>query len=112
VPNAPAHLGSIRGAVPIFGRTLMAMSRLSLEGPRYDRYDSVADPPQGRTDGAAIWDLVLSGEAERLGVHYALGIYNLGDYRYSTPLSREYRATQKSMVQNGRTILASTEISF
>lgn len=112
VPNAPAHLASVRGAVPILGRTLMAMSRLSIEGPRYDRYDSVADPPQGRTNGAAIWDLVLSGEAERLGVHYAVGLYNVADYRYTAPLSREYRATQRTIVQNGRTILASTEISF
>ncbi|MEO6420697.1 MAG: TonB-dependent receptor, partial [Polyangiaceae bacterium] len=112
VPNAPEHLGSIRGAVPILGRTLMAMSRLSIEGPRYNRYDAVGDPPQGRTDGAAIWDLVLSGEAERLGVHYALGVYNLADYRYTVPLSREYSATQNTIVQSGRTVLASTEISF
>ena len=55
---------------------------------------------------------MLSGEAERLGVHYTLGVYNLGDYRYTAPLSREYRGSQTTLVQNGRTILASTEISF
>jgi hypothetical protein len=80
-------------------------TRLTLEGPRHDRNESIDDDPQGRTDPAVIWDLVLSGEEERWGLHYALGVYNAADYRYALPLSSEF--TSLTMPQDGRTILAS-----
>jgi len=110
VPNAPEHLGSIRAAAPILGRTLMAMTRLSVEGPRWDRNDEASDPPQRRTDPAAVWDVVLSGEAERLHVRYALGLYNATDYRYVVPVSREFRGT--TALQAGRTVLLTAQVSF
>jgi len=110
VPNAPEHLGSIRAAAPIIGRSLVAMTRLSAEGPRWDRNDQVTDPPQRRTDPAAVWDFVLSGEAEKLRLRYALGLYNAMDYRYVAPISREFRST--TALQAGRTVLASAQVSF
>jgi outer membrane receptor for ferrienterochelin and colicin len=110
VPNSPLHLGSVKGAVPIIGRTLMGMTRLSVEGPRPDGNFHEGDPPQRDTEVGVIWDLVLSGEIERLGVRYALGAYNVADHRYDAVPSVEFR--QRTIVQNGRTFLASLSASF
>ena len=110
VPNSPEHLGSIKGAAPIVGSLLTAMTRLSFQGPRWDKYDQASDPPQSQTNSAVIWDMVLSGQAERYGLRYALGVYNAMDYRYSVPVSREF--LQDTIVQNGRTFLLSTQVSF
>jgi outer membrane receptor for ferrienterochelin and colicin len=111
VPNSPEHLGSIKAAAPIVRPFLMAMTRLSVQGPRFDKFDQANDTsPQNQTPGAVIWDVVLSGQTERYGVHYALGLYNAMDYRYSVPVSREF--LQESIVQNGRTVLLSSEVSF
>jgi len=110
VPNAPEHLASIRGAVPILSHALLASTRISIEGPRFDRNDQASDPPQGTTAPAAIWDFVLSGEEQRWGMRYAFGLYNAFDWRYAVPVSREF--TQTSIVQNGRTFLASASVAF
>ncbi|MFO0678014.1 MAG: TonB-dependent receptor [Polyangiaceae bacterium] len=111
VPNSPEHMASVRGAVPIVARLVVLSTRVSFEGPRWDRYDRVSDvEAQQRTDPGVNWDLVLSGEAERLRVRYNLGLYNLMDYRYATPVSREFR--QRSIVQAGRTVLATVQLSF
>lgn len=110
VPNSPDVLASVKGAVPIIGRSLMGMTRLTFEGPRPDRNFRSTDPPQGTTDPGVVWDLVLSGEAERLGVRYNLGIYNLMDWKYDTVPSGEFR--QRTVIQNGRTALASITVSF
>jgi hypothetical protein len=110
VPNSPVQLASLKGAVPILGRTLMGMTRVSVEGPRPDRNFRETDPPQGTTDTGVIWDLVLSGEAEKLRVKYALGAYNVADWRYDAVPSGEFR--QRTIVQSGRTFLASVSVSF
>jgi len=41
---------------------------------------------------------------------YALGLYNVFDWRYSLPVSPEFR--QDMIVQNGRTLLASASVTF
>ncbi len=119
VPNSPLLLGAIKGAVPILGRTLMLMSRLTFEGAREDNsfaaYDRSTSPPeplpaQGSTNPGLVWDLVFSGEAERLGVRWAVGAYNLMDWKYEAVPSSEF--TQRTIVQNGRTFLASVTASF
>ena len=68
VPNAPEHLASRSAAArPFLGlRLLLAMTRVSFTGARYDRNDTAGTvaaptPPQQKTDPAVIWDLVLSG---------------------------------------------------
>jgi outer membrane receptor protein involved in Fe transport len=47
---------------------------------------------------------MVTGEADRYNVTYGLGLYNIGDYRYSAPVSGEFR--QRSVTQNGRTLMA------
>ncbi|MEP7048838.1 MAG: TonB-dependent receptor [Pseudomonadota bacterium] len=110
VENAPVQLASLKAVIPILNRALNAGSRLTIEGPRYDRYESAADPAQGKTGSAVIWDLVLSGEEPTYGVRYALGVYNALDWRYSAPVSGEF--TQRAIEQNGRTFLASLDVKF
>jgi hypothetical protein len=86
------------------------MTRLSFVGPRLDKYDQSSDLPQGTTPSALVWDVVLSGQAERYGLRYALGLYNATGARYTVPVSREFQ--QDSIVQNGRTLLLSGQVSF
>jgi hypothetical protein len=101
----------VKGAAPIIGSLLTAMTRLSFQGPRFDKYDLAnTDPPQNQSTSAVIWDVVLSGQAERYGIRYALGVYNAMDYRYTVPISREF--LQDTMVQPGRTFLLSTQVTF
>ena len=112
VPNSPNHLASMKGGVPILGRALMLMNRLTVEGPRPDRNDAegVGLPAQRDTPPALLWDIVLSGAEARWGLSYALGVYNAFDARWSVPVSAEFRQT--TMPQNGRTFLASGALTF
>jgi outer membrane receptor for ferrienterochelin and colicin len=110
VPNSPEHLGSVKAAAPVIGSQLVAMTRVTFQGPRYDKYDQATDPPQNQTSAAVIWDFVLSGESSRYGLRYALGLYNAMDYRYTVPVSREF--TQTSIVQSGRTVMLNTQVAF
>ncbi len=110
VANSPVQLASLKAVIPILNRALNAGSRLSIEGPRYDRYESSGDPAQGKTGSSVIWDLVLSGEEPTYGVRYALGMYNALDWRYSVPVSGEFK--QRAIDQNGRTFLASLDVKF
>ena len=110
VPNSPHHLASLKGGVPLLGRVLVLSTRVSFEGPVYDKYDQPGDPPQTQTNPFFLWDVVLSGEAERYGVRYNLGLYNATNQQYSLPVSREF--TQDLIIQNGRTVLAQVSFSY
>jgi outer membrane receptor protein involved in Fe transport len=112
VPNSPNHLASVKGGVPILARALMLMSRLTFEGPRFDRNDVEAplQPRQGQTPVALLWDIVFSGSEPRWGLSYAVGLYNAFDARWAVPLSAEFRPT--TVVQSGRTLLALASITF
>ncbi len=110
VPNSPTHLASVKGGVPIIGKTLRGMSRVTLEGSRYDRNETDGDAPQGRTDAGLIWDLVLSGEAMSGQVRYNLGVYNIADWHYSAPVSGEFRML--TLPQAGRTLLANVNVTL
>jgi hypothetical protein len=57
-----------------------------------------------------VWDVVLSGEVEKMGMRYNLGIYNALDWKYAIIPSGEFR--QRQIVQNGRTLLASVTVTF
>ena len=110
VANAPIHLATLKGAIPILSRALSFGSRLTVEGPRFDRYENVTDPAQGKTGSAVILDLVFSGEEPRYGLRYAFGVYNALDWRYSVPVSSEFKQT--SIVQDGRSFMASLDLKF
>lgn len=111
VANAPSHLASVRGAVPILSRALTLMTRLSLDSGRYDRHEEAADPiAQTRTEEALLWDIVLSGVEPHTGVDYALGLYNAFDTRSAYPLSGEFR--QRTIPMSGRSLLASASVKF
>lgn len=110
VPNSPAALASLKLGFPILGSTLQGMTRLTLESSRYDRYDRAGDPAQGHNAGALVWDLLFNGESERYRINYNLGFYNLGNHRYSYPVSGEFR--MRTIVQPGRTALAHLGVRF
>jgi len=110
VANAPLHLASLKGVIPILNRALSFGSRLTVQGPRFDRYENAADPAQGKTGSSVILDLVLSGEEPRYGVRYAFGVYNALDWRYAVPVSTEFKQT--SIGQDGRSFLASLDVKF
>jgi outer membrane receptor protein involved in Fe transport len=111
VPNSPQHLGSLKIAVPLVQRALTAMTRLSIEGPRWDRRTLPTDPPQQRTGTAAIWDLVLSGDLPDWHVRYSMGVYNLADWKYAVPVSREFGPII-TMPQNGRAVISSITVGL
>jgi outer membrane receptor protein involved in Fe transport len=111
VPNSPEHLASIKGAAPLWSRALSLMSRLSLEGPRYDSDDSTASATeQTRTETALLWDVVLSGKEQRYGLDYSLGVYNAFDSRAGYPVSSEFR--QRSIPITGRSLLLALGLTF
>jgi outer membrane receptor protein involved in Fe transport len=117
VPNAPEHVASFTGAVPILSRALVAATRLTINSARWDRYDEPVDPKtllpnpvQRHTEPVALWDVVLSGTEQRLGVFYAFGVYNAFDWRWSVPVSPEF--LQTTIPQSGRTFLATASKVF
>jgi outer membrane receptor protein involved in Fe transport len=117
VPNAPEHVASFTGAVPILARALVASTRLTFNSARWDRYDQPLDPKtlqptqaQGQTAPVVLWDIVLSGTEQRLGFFYAFGVYNAFDWRWSVPVSPEF--LQTTIPQSGRTFLATASKVF
>jgi outer membrane receptor protein involved in Fe transport len=111
VPNSPEHLASLRGAMPILGRQLMLSTRISFEGPRWDRHDKTEDTTaQGRTDPGLLWDVVFSGQEQRAGLRYALGLYNILDWQYSLPVAALF--APRAVPQNGRTLFLSVGLNF
>ena len=110
VANSPEHLGSVKGALPILGRSLTLASRLSLESGRYDRNERSTDDAQAKTDAFAIWDVVLTGREERHRFSWAAGVYNAFDWRYALPVSAEF--AQRSILQDGRTFMLNADVAF
>lgn len=111
VPNAPMHLASVKGAVPLLSRALTLMTRLSFEGGRYDMNDRVEEgTDQIQTEHAFLWDFVFSGSESRWGVDYAVGVYNAFDSRARYPVSAEL--SQRAIPIAGRSLVASGSLRF
>jgi hypothetical protein len=53
---------------------------------------------------------VFSGYADPLHLHYAVGAYNIADWRYDAVPSGEFR--QRTIVQPGRTLMANVDVTF
>ncbi len=110
VANSPEHLASLKGALPLLGRTVALASRLSFESSRYDRHEQRTDEPQSRLPAFAVWDVVLTGRAERHSFSWAAGVYNAFDFRYALPVSAEF--PQRAIEQDGRSFLLSADLAF
>ncbi|WP_437953144.1 TonB-dependent receptor [Sorangium sp. So ce296] len=112
VPNSPEHMASARGAAPLFGKAVVLASRLTVEAPRYDRNikEDPALPPQTKTEPAVIWDIVVSGQLDVGNLRYNVGVYNVGDWRWTAPTAAQY--TIAKFPQSGRTFLASLNMSL
>ena len=102
---------AVKIAMPIVLRSLTAMTRLSVEGPRWDRNSTPADPPQTQTGTSAVWDLVLSGELPEWHVRYSLGVYNLADWKYQVPVSPEF-SPLLTVPQSGRSVVGSLTLTL
>jgi outer membrane receptor protein involved in Fe transport len=92
-------------------KALTAMTRLSIEGPRWNRFAQPGDPPQAQTGWAAVWDLVLSGELSEWHLRWSLGVYNLADWKYSVPVSPEFDPIL-TVPQRGRSVVSSLTLSL
>jgi outer membrane receptor for ferrienterochelin and colicins len=102
--NAPEHLASLRGVVPVVERLVSAGLKMTLEAPRRLSLESDA-----LTRAAVVADLALSGEIHRFHTRYVLGLYNVMDARYDYPVSDTFLA--RSSRQNGRTLLVDVIVS-
>jgi len=119
VPNSPEHLASLKGAVPVLGRGLTLANRLTFAGAVYDRNEETSPDPaafQSKLDPSVLWDLILTGREDRWGLTYSIGAYNVTAWRYFAPVSGEFTQdtgrSLRSIVQNGRTFLASVSLRF
>lgn len=114
--NAPEHMASFKTVVPIVQGVVSVAARAALEAPRRISMESREElvmrglDPDNQTRPAIVADLVLSGTVQRYGLRYALGLYNLLDWRYEVPISSVYAS--RTMVQNGRTLLFDVRVNF
>ena len=104
VPNAPRLYGSVRGIVPVVQDRLTLAARLTLEAPRRINLSSNEE-----TEWAVIGDLVLTGQVHEFGVRYALGVYNLFDWKVDLPVNTFPSTT---LPQQGRSFLANVTVDF
>jgi outer membrane receptor protein involved in Fe transport len=103
--NVPAHLASLKGAVPIISGVATLASRVSLEGPR-----RISRARDDKTRPALIADVVLRGEIPRYALHWSAGVYNLFDWRYEVPITEG--APSPTLLQQGRTFLLSLGVDL
>jgi len=103
--NAPEHLASLKGVVPVVPDLLSIAARMTLEAPRRISVDS-ADA----TTTSFIGDVTISGNVKKFGVAYVLGVYNVADTRYAYPVADTYLS--RTMPQNGRTFLADIKVTY
>lgn len=99
LPNAPTHFAAFKLIVPIIPNGLTGALRAAIEDHR--RVDLATTEP---SDRAIVADIVFSGPVKKLGVRYAVGMYNLLNWQYREPASGYADAT---MPQQGRTFMVS-----
>jgi outer membrane receptor for ferrienterochelin and colicin len=105
VVNAPEHLASLRGVVPVVRELLSLALRATLEAPRRIRMES-ADT----TEAGVILDAAVSGDVRAAGLHYTVGVYNIADFRAQYPVTETFLS--RTMTQNGRTFLIDVTVSY
>lgn len=114
VANVPAHMGALKGAVPILKRALTLGTRLTIESGRATWQERMADQyiggPQFYTSPSVVWDIVLHGEDAQTGIMYTFGVYNAFDARYLYPTGQEL--TPPVLPAQGRSFLADLSVRF
>ncbi len=103
--NAPNHQGGIRMVAPLIEPYANAAVRLTVTAPRRVRLDEDL-----WTAPAVLGDFVISGQVPRLGLRYAVGVYNVLDWRWDVPVTPSF--TSKTMQQQGRTFALHLTASF
>ncbi|HEY4116780.1 MAG TPA: TonB-dependent receptor, partial [Byssovorax sp.] len=96
--NAPQHLASFKGVVPVITEVASFGLRATLEAPRVISVEDGA-----KTGAGVVVDATVSGAVPGFGLRYVVGVYDIGDYRYSYPVSDTFQS--RTMPQNGRTVL-------
>lgn len=99
LPNAPTHYAGMKVIFPIVQSTLNGAVRAALEDRR--RLDTTTTD---KSDRAVVADAVVSGLIARQGLRYAVGAYNIFNWRYALP-AIPYSST--TMPQNGRSFMFS-----
>lgn len=103
--NAPEHLASFRGVVPIVPELASLGARVTLEAPR-----RISINTDEQTRPAVTADVTLSGGIRKFGVGYVLGVYNIADQRYDYINAASYLS--KLSRQNGRTVLLNVSVQY
>ena len=103
--NAPQHLASVRGVIPVVSDLASLGMRTTYEAPR--RISLGSDEV---TRGAVVADLTLSGNVKRFGLYYVIGMYNVFDAGFAYPVA-DGNASQ-TLRQNGRTFLADLKFTY
>jgi outer membrane receptor for ferrienterochelin and colicins len=103
--NSPDHLGSFKVVVPVVPDAISLGARVALESGR--RIDLTSEDTTGPV---VLGDLVASGYLRRFGLRYTVGIYNVGDFRWSTPVTMTFLS--RTSEQNGRTFLADLMLTY
>jgi len=96
--NAPEHLASARFVVPIIKEIASFGFRATVEAPRRIDADT-----SDRSVPAFTADATISGLVREVGVRYVVGLYNLADRKFQTPVADSFAS--RTMPQNGRTFL-------
>jgi outer membrane receptor protein involved in Fe transport len=105
VVNAPEHHASLRAVVPIVQGLASGALRMTLESPR-----RVSASDCSLTQPAVIADAVISGGVQRYGLRYAIGVYNLFDWRYALPVGAGW--SSNTITQNGRNFMLNVQYTF
>jgi outer membrane receptor for ferrienterochelin and colicins len=103
--NAPQHLGSIRGVIPVVSDLASLGVRTTYEAPR-----RVSLGSDELTRAALVADLTLSGNVKKFGVAYVIGMYNVFDAQFSYPVAET--SASRTLLQNGRTFLADLKVTY
>jgi len=104
LPNAPEHLASFRGVVPVVRDLASLGARVRLEAPR--RLQGTDET----TRTAAVLDATLSGNLREYGLRYVIGVYNITAFRFQVPVTETFAS--RTIPQNGRTFLIDLLATF
>jgi outer membrane receptor protein involved in Fe transport len=101
--NAPTQFAAFKLIVPLVPDVITGALRAAFEDRR--RADLESD---ARSDRAVVADAVLSGPIKHLGVRYAVGVYNLLNWRFAEPAAP---FATPLMPQQGRTFMFSLTVA-